>query len=317
MNDRAIINEADHEIRLDRWFKRHQPNLPHAMLEKYLRKGLVRLDGKKAKSSDRLNVGQELIFPPLSSELAAKKPARGISEQDAAEIRKWVLYKDDNIIVLNKPFGLPVQGGTKINRSVDDLLVGLTFEKDERPKLVHRLDRDTSGVLVIARSANIAAKLAKAFAGKDIEKTYLALVHNAPLPPKGTIDYKLLKAIHAGGDYESVAVDEEGGKYAVTEYRAIETLARRFALMELKPLTGRTHQLRVHMQAIGCPIVGDQKYGGETIAAAGIGVENKLHLHAWKITIPGNVLGKPVRVSAPLPAHMKQSFEALGIGIPK
>lgn len=310
------VSENDHDIRLDRWFKRHHPGLPHAMLEKFLRKGDVRLDGKKAKSSDRLATGQSLTHPDLGGPEFKTKLKPIADERDEKLIQSWVLYKDANVIVINKPFGLPVQGGTKIAKSLDDMLGGLTFDAPERPKLVHRLDRDTSGCLVLARSSAAAAKLAKAFAGKDIEKTYWALVHNVPLPPQGTVDYKLVKTALRDA-YERMEVDEEEGKHAKTEYRVLEFLARRFALMELKPLTGRTHQLRVHMTAIGCPIVGDNKYGGETIAAKHLGVENMLHLHARRVVIPAFGSGKKVDVMAPLPAHMKQSFEALGISTPK
>jgi len=311
------VAEADDDIRLDRWFKRHFPGYPHALLEKSLRKGLIRVDGKKAQTSLRIRTGQTIDCPPITIEPKAK--ARyAPSELEYEEVRRWVLYKDANVVVINKPFGLAVQGGSKIAKSLDDLLDGLKFD-GERPKLVHRLDRDTSGVLVLARTAKVAAKLAAAFAGKDLQKTYWALVNGSPLPMKGIVDYKLLKSIHGEASFERVAVDDEDGKYAVTEYQVIEGLARKFALMELKPLTGRTHQLRVHMQAIGCPIVGDPKYGGsmmydDVTDMGGLGVEDKLHLHARRIVIPGNICGKAIDVKAPLPPHMQKTFELLGIG---
>jgi len=309
------ISDDDNDIRLDRWFKRHFPNLQHAMLEKYLRKGAVRLDGKKAKSSDRIRAGQVLGYPEFGEDVAFVKAKPQASEQDAEFVRSLVLYKDANVIIINKPFGLPVQGGTKIKKSLDDMLGGLLFDAKERPKLVHRLDRDTSGVLVLARNTKSASLLAKMFAGKDIEKTYLALTHGRPLQTVGTIDYRLLKAEHGENSYERVAVDDEEGKYARTEYRVVESLARRFALMELKPLTGRTHQLRVHMQAINCPIVGDEKYGGDELQAQDVGIADGLHLHARRIVIPAFGSGKKIDVTAPLPPHMKESFKALGIEI--
>ena len=305
------ISDDDDGIRLDRWFKRHVPGLQHAMLEKHFRKGDVRLDGKKAKSSERIVAGQTITYPDFAGAGLTVKLKPTASEQDAKLIQSWVLYKDKNVIVINKPFGLPVQGGSKVKKSVDDMLGGLAFD-GERPKLVHRLDRDTSGCLVLARNAKTAAALAKAFAGKDIQKTYWALVHNVPLPPQGTVDFKLVKSAFADAR-ERMTVDEEEGKHAKTDYRVLEFLARRFALMELNPLTGRTHQLRVHMMAIGCPIVGDNKYGGETIAAKHLGVENMLHLHARRVQVPF----MQIDVSAPLPKHMKESFEALGIQVPK
>lgn len=320
------VAEGDDAIRLDRWFKRHYPGLPHALLEKSLRKGLVRVDGKKAKSSDRIATGQkiETKFPDTGFKTPEKKPQA--APRDAELIQKWVLYKDANIIVINKPAGLAVQGGSKISRSIDGMLDGLRFGSDERPRLVHRLDRDTSGCLVLARTAKVAAALMPMFATRRVEKTYLALVNHLPDPMHGKIDLPLkkkenpLKSGKPGGpegrDYEIMEVDKEGQK-ALTEYHVLDMLARKFALVELKPLTGRTHQLRVHMQAIGCSIVGDHKYGGATEAAESIGVENRLHLHARKIAIPPVLAGKAVTVTAPLPEHMKNSFDALGIEVKK
>lgn len=309
----VTVSEADNDIRLDRWFKRHHPGFPHSMLEKNLRKGTVRIDGKKAKSSDRIMAGQVLTYPRPDIKTQPKKK-RESSPEDQKAIQSWVIYKDDNIVVINKPFGLPVQGGSKVSKSVDDMLDGLEFGR-ERPKLVHRLDRDTSGVLVLARTAKAAAVLSRAFSGRGIEKTYWALVNNVPMEFKGTIDYKLMKAVMGEESYERVAVDDEDGKYAKTEYKVLDALARKFAFMELKPLTGRTHQLRVHMQAIGCPIVGDHKYGGSQEDAKSLGVANQLHLHARRIQIPAGGGIKAIDVSAPLPPHMKQSFKALGIDV--
>ncbi len=311
------VSENDDGIRLDRWFKRHFPSLQHSMLEKYLRKGTVRLDGKKAKSSDRILAGQLIEHPDFAADIAFVKTKPDASEQDAEFVRSLVIYKDNNIIIINKPFGLPVQGGSKIKKSLDDMLGGLMFEAKERPKLVHRLDRDTSGVLVLARNAKSATRLSSMFAGKDIEKTYVALVHGCPVQAVGTIDYRLLKAVHGADSYERVAVDDEEGKYSKTEYLVLDNLGRKFALMELKPLTGRTHQLRVHMQAIGCPIVGDEKYGGVQQQAQDVGISEGLHLHARKIVIPAFGGSKKIEVVAPLPPHMKESFKNLGIEVKK
>lgn len=317
MSITQTIGDDDHDIRLDRWFKRHYPALQHSMLEKYLRKGAVRLDGKKAKSSDRIFTGQILNYPDLGEDMEFIKTKPIASEHDVKFVQSLVIYKDANIIIINKPFGLPVQGGTKVKKSLDDMLGGLTFDAKDRPKLVHRLDRDTSGVLVLARNSKTAAHLSKMFAGKDIEKTYLALVHGCPAHAMGTIDYRLLKAVHGENSYERVAVDDEEGKYAKTEYRVVESLVRRFALMELKPLTGRTHQLRVHMQAIDCPIVGDEKYGADTGQEQDVGIASGLHLHAHRIVIPAFGSGKKIDVTATLPQHMKESFKALGIEVKK
>lgn len=309
------ISDADHDVRLDRWFKRHYPALSHGMLEKHLRKGDVRVDGKKAKSSDRLSEGQSLeirfrveALQPSEKPKPAKRP---VSPEDTKMMQNLVLYKDANIIVINKPFGLAVQGGTGISKSIDDMLGALTFDAKERPKLVHRLDRDTTGALVLARSAKVAKILMEAFAGKDVRKTYLALVKGQPMPMKGTIDQPIAKCRVGEGDFELMKVDDSG-KRAVTEYRTAEILGGKFAVMELSPLTGRTHQLRVHMAEIGCPIVGDGKYGGSVLESI-IDVENKLHLHAARIQIPAFANGKKIDVRAPLPKHMKKSFDSLGI----
>lgn len=310
------ISADDDGIRLDRWFKRHLPDLPYVALEKLLRKGDVRLDGKKAQSSARITAGQVLSYPQLPNLLEGARPAKpAISEKDASFIKSLVLYKDENTIIINKPFGLAVQGGSKIKTSVDGLLDGLKFERAERPKLVHRLDKDTSGVLVLARSSKVAAILSKMFASKDIEKTYIALVSGCPPKARGVVDYRLEKAAFGDESYERVAVNDDGGKYAKTEYRILETLGKKFTLMELKPLTGRTHQLRVHMQALDCPIVGDEKYGGVVPEAAQIGIEDGLHLHARRVVIPAFAGGKTIDVSAPPAPHIKKSLKNLGLEI--
>jgi len=316
MQQEITVAEMDDDIRLDRWFKRHHPGFPHSMLEKNLRKGLIRIDGKKAKSSDHIRAGQMLTMPPVTIEVQPKRK-REVSPEDVKAIQSWVLYKDNNVVVINKPFGLPVQGGSKVSQSVDDMLGGLMFDNEQRPKLVHRLDRDTSGVLVLARTAKAAAILSRAFSGRNIEKTYWALVNNVPEDFSGMIDYKLMKQVVGEESFERVAVDDEDGKYAQTEYKVLDALARKFAFMELKPLTGRTHQLRVHMQAIGCSIVGDHKYGGSMEDAKALGIKNELHLHARRIQIPAVGGLKALDVKAPLPAHMKHSFDMLGIEVKK
>jgi 23S rRNA pseudouridine955/2504/2580 synthase len=310
-----IITEDDHDIRLDRWFKRHLPNVTHGMLEKFLRKGDVRLEGKKAKSSDRLVQGQtlEIHFNTVNIKPTERKVPvkKSISPEDALMMQRAVLYKDANVIIINKPFGLAVQGGTGISKSVDDLLGSLMFDSKDRPKLVHRIDKDTTGILVLARSAKAAKILTTGFADKTIQKTYMALVHKQPLPPGGTIDKPLAKCAVGEGGFEKMEVDD-AGKRAITEYQVIEMLGGKFSVMQLSPLTGRTHQLRVHMAEIGCPIVGDGKYGGK-LAESAMDVENKLHLHAWRIQIPSMLGAKKIDITAPLPKHMQRSFDSLGI----
>ena len=206
MTQQHTIADDDNDIRLDRWFKRHYPGIQHSLLEKHLRKGLIRLDGKTAKTSDRVQTGQTIICPPMQIDETVKAK-RVASAADLNAVKDWVLYKDANIIVINKPSGLAVQGGTKITRNLDDMLEGLKFDAKERPKLIHRIDRDTSGALVLARTAKVAALLAKGFAGKQIEKTYWALVNGSPLPPVGYVDLPLNK-IARPDNYEQVEVDE-------------------------------------------------------------------------------------------------------------
>lgn len=310
-----IIAQDDDGIRLDRWFKRHRADVNHAMLEKALRKGDVRLDGKKSKASDRITAGQVLSVKEAGIrgqglEVKDHKPKadpRPLNPADIAMMQAAVLYKDKHVIVINKPAGLAVQGGTGISKSVDGLLDALRFDALARPKLVHRLDKDTSGVLVLARDAKAATELMQAFSGKTAQKIYWALVKGAPEKSQGKIDLPLAK--QEEGDVEKVAVDTEEGKRAVTHYRVLDRLSRTLAFVELMPVTGRTHQLRVHMAAIGHPIIGDGKYGGKEAFVEGMGgVSGKLHLHARRLMIPG-----VIDVTAPLPAHMKKSFDTLGI----
>jgi 23S rRNA pseudouridine955/2504/2580 synthase len=307
------VTQDDTGIRLDRWFKRHLPHVPHGLLEKSLRKGDVRVGGKKAKASDRVETGFVILVSDKG--LGVRKgiddvkrepraPLPSLSPEDTLKMQESVLYKNAEVIVINKPAGLAVQGGSGIAKSVDSMLGALRFEMNDRPKLVHRLDKDTSGVLVLARTAAAAARLAKAFAGKTAEKTYWALVKGVPDILEGKIDLPLSK--QEEGDHEKVGIDEEDGKRAVTLYRVIERLSRTLAWVELMPITGRTHQLRVHMAAIGHPILGDGKYGAREAIIDGL--SNKLHLHARRIVIPGTL-----DVTAPLPKHMKESFKTLGL----
>lgn len=319
--------EIDHdegEVRLDRWFKRRFPALTHGRLEKLLRTGQVRVDGGRAKANQRLRPGQVVRVPPLGDASedgtgrAAARAAAPLSARDAAEIQRMVIYKDDEMIVLNKPAGMAVQGGTGTRRHIDGLLDGLRFGRDERPRLVHRLDRDTSGVLVVARTAKAAAMLAKAFQSREMEKTYWALVIGHPAHEAGTISAALMKAGPRGG--ERMEWNDEEGRSAVTDYRVVATAARKISWLELMPHTGRTHQLRAHCKLIGTPIVGDGKYAvtnpdpdqavdlSDGLLAA-VAARMCLHARELKIPRPGR---KPVIVTAPLPPHMAEAFRDLG-----
>ncbi|CAA7616741.1 RluA family pseudouridine synthase [Magnetospirillum sp. UT-4] len=300
-------------IRLDRWFKRRFPDIGHGLLEKWLRTGQVRVDGKRVKASERLEAGQEIRVPPLPAAEAPKpdKPKRPpVDEATARMLKDAVLYKDDDVIVLNKPPGLAVQGGTGMaEKHLDAYLDALCFDKAERPRLVHRLDKDTSGVLLLGRTASAAAKLAAAFKSRAAHKCYWALVVGVPKHRQGRIDAPLAKLPGRAG--EKMAVDEDEGKRAVTWYRVVDNALRRAAWLEMEPRTGRTHQLRAHCALLETPILGDGKYGGTEAFIAGTGISRKLHLHARAVRIP-HPRGGELLVTAPLPEHMAKSFEFFG-----
>jgi 23S rRNA pseudouridine955/2504/2580 synthase len=305
-----VVAQDEADQRLDRWFKRHYPSLGHGHLAKLLRTGQIRVDGKRAKANQRLEAGQAVRVPPLGAAPAPAARAAKTDPETGAALRDAVLYRDEEMIALNKPAGLAVQGGSATTRHVDGALDSLTFGAKERPKLVHRLDKDTSGVLVLARSQQAARRLTNAFKAKTAMKIYWALVVGEPKPASGTIDLPIAKLPGRAG--EKMAVDRESGKPALTRYVTLEKLGRRCALVALFPVTGRTHQLRVHMAARGTPILGDGKYGGQDAFLQGEGLSRKLHLHARAIRIPDED-GVPVEVIAPLQDHMVRSFEFFGL----
>ena len=293
------------ELRLDRWFKRRFPELAFGHLAKWLRTGQVRVDGKRARPGDRLRAGQTVRVPPFAASVAVPPPR--IPEDEAAALRAMVLHRDARVIALNKPAGLAVQGGSKVRRHIDTMLDAVRFDATERPLLVHRLDKDTSGVLLLARDARAAQALAASFKGRETEKIYWALVAGVPRPRQGHVDLPVAKRPGPGG--EKMAVDREAGKRALTDYAVIDSAGRKVAWMALRPLTGRTHQLRVHMASLGTPILGDGKYGGK--AAFLPGLSARLHLHAHSIAIP-HPDGGTLRVTAPLGGAMAESWATLG-----
>ncbi|HYB10174.1 MAG TPA: RluA family pseudouridine synthase [Alphaproteobacteria bacterium] len=309
------VREEEAGQRLDRWFKHRFPALGHARLEKLLRTGQIRIDGKRAKAGARLEAGQSVRIPPLGAFISddARPPDKGrdtISAADRNLIRQLVLYRDDEIIALNKPPGLAVQGGTGTERHIDGMLDALRFGSSERPRLVHRLDRDTSGVLLLGRTAAAAAKLAEAFRGKTTRKIYWAITVGVPRPLRGKVDISIAK--HPGQGGERMMPDDEVGKHAVSYYSVVENLGRKAAWVALWPVTGRTHQLRVHMAEVGTPIQGDRKYGGSVAFLAGGGLSRKLHLHARAIALPHPRTGRPIIVTAPLPSHMQATWRLFG-----
>ncbi len=304
------VDQDDGPLRLDRWFKRHYPALAHGRLEKLLRTGQIRVDGKRAKSGDRVMPGQAIRLPPLDAvQPAAPAAPRRVLPADEAMVQAAVLHRDDAVIVLNKPPGLAVQGGTRSERHLDGLLDALRFGHAERPRLVHRLDKDTSGVLIIARNVAAAVFLTRAFREKTTRKIYWALAVGLPKPPQGRISLALAKRPGQAG--ERVRADPDAGKHAITYYRVVDSAGERASWLALLPVTGRTHQLRAHCAAIGTPILGDGKYGGAAAHLAGPPDASRLHLHARALSIP-HPQGGVLRVTAPLPPHMGRSREFFG-----
>lgn len=308
------VAEDEADIRLDRWFRRHYPLVTHGHLERLLRTGQVRVDGKRVKAATRLEPGQSVRVPPLGvadspvRDMPRAAPAPSKKEEEALQAR--VLYRDNDVIAFDKPAGLAVQGGTGTTKHLDAMLDALRFGSNERPRLVHRLDKDTSGVLLLARNALAATKLAEAFRSRDTKKIYWAVTVGVPRPFQGKIDLALAKEGSARG--ERVAEDEDDGKRALTVYSVQENAGKKAAFVALWPRTGRTHQLRVHMNAIGTPILGDGKYGGQGAFLPGAEVPKKLHLHARRIIIPHPRNSRPIDVTAPLPEHMRTTWSYLG-----
>ncbi|MEO9463664.1 MAG: RluA family pseudouridine synthase [Marinomonas sp.] len=309
------VVEDDNGIRLDRWFKRNLPQIGFATVSRWARTGQIRVDGKRAKPDDRLEEGQVLRVPP-GGENAKRgpKPKRELTPEDIAQAHAMVIKETASAIVLNKPPGLATQGGSKTHRHVDGLLDAFVDDEETpRPRLVHRLDKDTSGVLLIARTPGSAASYSKRFSSHSARKVYWALIVGVPEVFEGTIDAPLAKQPGTGG--EKMHVDHEEGQSAKTRYRVVERAGHSTAWVELEPLTGRTHQLRAHMAAIGHPIVGDGKYGGQDAFLTG-SVSRKMHLHARRLVISQPAVdGKSVPkldVTAELPEHFAQTMEHLG-----
>lgn len=308
----TTVGQDEADQRLDRWFKRRFPTLTHGRLEKLLRTGQIRVDGARAKANQRLEAGQTVRIPPLGEAEAQKKKAAGqsVSDKDTDYMQSLVIYKDDEMIAINKPAGLAVQGGSKTTRHIDGMLDALQFGAKERPRLVHRLDRDTSGVLVLARTVQAASRLGAIFQEGEMEKVYWALVHNRPQYPSGTIDAALAKS--GGVGFEKMKWNDEEGRKAVTDYITISQAADKFTWLGLMPRTGRTHQIRAHCAIMNTPIVGDNKYGAPRLKDEGElkGLGQQLCLHSRSLTIPTSGR-KSVTIKAPLPAHMKALFKAL------
>lgn len=317
------VTDDEADVRLDRWFRRHYPDTTQGVIQKLCRTGQIRVDGKRAEAATRLQPGQAVRVPPLQPPAQPKPeaPKPTFSPAIQRELEGMVLHVDEHVIVLNKPHGLAVQGGPGITRHLDGWLDGLRMGSPHRPRLVHRLDRDTSGVLALARTPGTAAKLAAAFRGRDVKKTYWAVVAGRPVPVEGRIDLPLIRYTGARGERSIPAErDDEEAARAVTDFRTLDHAGQKLAWLELSPITGRTHQLRVHCVAIKAPIVGDLKYHEPDHNGAGHalveGLADKLHLHARALDLPHPAGGRLV-VESELPPHMRDTFKTLGFEVGK
>jgi len=332
--------EADEAgMRLDRWFKRRFPGLALSHLAKIARKGEVRVDGKRVDTATRLEEGQSVRVPPLTLDAPAAPAVTRANPEDAEAIRRMTLFEDKHVLVLNKPYGLAVQGGSGTTRHIDGMLAALADEKGNRPVLVHRLDRDTSGVLLIAKNRKMAADLGEIFRSRKAQKIYWALVEGVPKPSQGRISLYLAKGPGMGderaarasarqrpeakrtqNDIEKMRVAKHGegdAQHSLTYYAIVDKIAPKCAWLSMKPLTGRTHQLRAHAEAIGHPIFGDPKYGHEdhrrrdAMHVMPEALERKLHLLARRLVLP-HPAGGMIDVTAPLPEHMQKTWDMFG-----
>ncbi|MFQ6553440.1 RluA family pseudouridine synthase [Aestuariibius insulae] len=324
------VASGEGDQRIDRWLRRRFPHLSQGRIEKMCRKGELRLDGARVKSNTRVEVGQQVRIPPVpnASEVSSNRVTR-VSDADAEMMRSLVIYKDDHLIALNKPPGIASQGGSGQSRHLDGLAEALRFDADEKPRLVHRLDKDTSGVFVMARSRESATALSEAFRDRETRKIYWAAVAGVPHPAMGTIRYGLVKAggHGSGGEGEKMRcihprdIDETAGaKRATSDYAVLSGLGGRVSWCALVPITGRTHQLRAHMAELGHPIIGDGKYGGSGQENMGDGwgaqlgdqISRKLHLHARSLVLTHPFTGARLSLVCPLPDHMHRTWDFFG-----
>lgn len=299
---KTILIEDDN-VRLDRYIRRIFPDLKQSVIEKSLRKGLIKVDDCKAKSSDRVNSGQTITLKHLNY-IENANSDRKYNEKLVNLLRENILYEDEYILAINKPAGVIVQGGVKVKISMSDLLDQI--REGETFKIVHRLDRDTSGVIIFARNANVARYLMEEFKGRRVKKTYLALTSGIPSKDSGTIDYPLVKKYVSG--QEKVVVDENSPQNATTHFSIIAKSKHNVAYLKLQPITGRTHQLRAHLAHINCPILGEGKYGGKKAFIDGIANKIHLHSHSLSLKLPNN---KEITITAPITKHIEKSIEAL------
>ena len=331
------IGEDEAGMRLDRWLRRRFPDLPQSHLNKIVRRGEVRVAGRRADVSTRLEPGQAVRVPPLRLPGLFAPAIKRVNPEDAEAIRAMTLFEDRDVIVLNKPYGLAVQGGSGTKRHIDGMLEALAGKDGTRPVLVHRLDRDTSGVLLLAKSRKMAAELGETFRSRGAKKIYWAMVEGVPKPAEGRISMFLAKGEGMGeergprgagrADLERMRVAKHGdpdAQHSLTLYAVVDKVAPRLAWLSMRPITGRTHQLRAHCEAIGHPIIGDPKYNrkaandparNDPLRAVPPGIEPKLHLMARRLILP-HPRGGLIDVTAPLPEHMQKSFDMFGFEPP-
>lgn len=311
---RHIISEDDDGQRIDRWFFKNFPDVPKSHVFRIFRKGEVRLDSKRVKPDTRLKAGQEMRIPPLATKASPGPKKLPVSDKEKAYYRSLVLYEDNDVIVLNKPAGLAVQGGSGITKHLDAFLHIFDDKNGVTPRLVHRLDRQTSGVLLLAKSAASARELGKAFKSRDVKKLYWAITSPVPDSPQGEVNAPLSKG--HGADKELVQIDKKDGKSARSLYHVMDKASSDFAHVCFWPLTGRTHQIRVHSVLLGAPILGDDRYGGRTDFDDMFGVEDdvsqRLYLHARRIVCDSPSGNGTIDITAPLPDQDKKLWQLLG-----
>ncbi len=303
------VPQDDDGQRLDRWLKKNVTEMSFVMAQKLIRTGQIRIDGKRAKPDTRIAAGQEIRLPPMD-ERPEKTDGYRLRDDDAEMIIKAVLYDDGDVLAINKPAGIATQGGMNIERHIDGMLEALITKDGIKPRLVHRLDKDTSGVLLLARSAEMARKLGRMFQSRDMKKIYWAITSPAPFDMDGEIKASLIKGT-TGPDKDKMIVDEKEGQKAFTNFEVMEVAGRQAAFVAFMPKTGRTHQIRVHAAHAGFPLLGDSKYGVKA-AIEGPGITQRLHLHARSLEFSHPVTGKRLKLSAPLPADLAKSWDALG-----
>lgn len=308
--ENRTIDSDEAGMRLDRWFRAHYPGLSFGRLQKLLRSGQVRVNGKRVRANSRVEPGQLVRVPPLSDQPIDTEPSPVGGDN---ELRRFLLHEDDHVLLFNKPAGLAVQGGSGLTRHVDGLLESWRDRKGQKPRLVHRLDRETSGVLVVAKTRLAASRLATAFRSRSTKKTYWALVAGVPRPHQGKISTWLAR--QRSGEVERMRVVGHGAEdaaHAVTHYSVVEASGTKLAWLTLRPVTGRTHQLRAQAAHIGHPIIGDPLYFDDSDWELPGGMQKRLHLHARRLVVP-HPAGGILDMTAPLPPHMRQSWNLLGL----